>query len=234
MRFSRWNVAMLAEKIDYWRCNWEMKQIFVANPKGGCGKTTLAAQLASCYAGRGASVALVDHDPQQSSGDWLRSRPKKCAGIVPIIASRGEVADDDYDYVIHDMPAASEISAIDGIARRGDKLIIPMLPSPTDIKAGVRFLMSLNRNPWIEESGLDVGLVANRVRSNTNYFKVLTAFLEEVNIPLVASIRDTQNYIRAMDGGVSIFDLPPSRVKQDVEQWQPLLDWIGVEGESTF
>ena len=203
-----------------------MKQIFVANPKGGCGKTTLAAQLSSCYAGRGASVALVDHDPQQSSADWLRCRPKRCAGIVPIIATRGEVADDDYDYIIHDMPAAAGIESLESMARTGDKLIVPMLPSPTDIKAGVRFLMSLNRNHWMADAGLDVGLVANRVRTNTNYFKVLSAFLKEVNVPLIASIRDTQNYIKAMDSGVSVFDLPPSRVAKDVAQWQPILDWI--------
>jgi chromosome partitioning protein len=217
---------MLAENLDYWRYHREMKQIFVANPKGGCGKTTLAAQLSSCYAGRGASVALVDHDPQQSSADWLRCRPKSCAGIVPIIATRGEQADDDYDYIIHDLPAAAGVESLEGVARAGDKLIIPMLPSPTDIKAGVRFLMSLNRNHWMEEAGLSVGLVANRVKANTNYFKVLDAFLNEVNVPLIASIRDTQNYIKAMDSGVSVFDLPPSRVAKDVEQWQPLLDWI--------
>jgi chromosome partitioning protein len=136
------------------------------------------------------------------------------------------VADDDFDYVIHDMPAAAGVEALQSVARKGDKLIIPMLPSPTDIKAGVRFLMSLNRNEWMEAAGLDVGLVANRVKSNTNYFKVLSAFLQEVNIPLVASIRDTQNYIKAMDGGIGVFDLPPSRVSKDIEQWQPLLDWV--------
>lgn len=118
------------------------------------------------------------------------------------------------------------MESLEGVARAGDKLIIPMLPSPTDIKAGVRFLMSLNRNHWMEEAGLSVGLVANRVKANTNYFKVLDAFLNEVNVPLIASIRDTQNYIKAMDSGVSVFDLPPSRVAKDVEQWQPLLDWI--------
>jgi len=203
-----------------------MRQVFVANPKGGCGKTTLATQLASFYARQGASVALVDHDRQQSSLDWLRARPNRCAGIVPVAAFRGEEADQDYDYVIHDMPAACGVEDLREITREGDRLVIPMLPSPTDIKAGVRFLMSINRDDALLASGLSIGLVANRVRANTNYAKVLDAFLEQVNIPLVASIRDTQNYIRAMDTGVSVFDLPKSRVAMDLEQWDPLLNWL--------
>jgi len=203
-----------------------MRQVFVANPKGGCGKTTLATQLASFYAKQGASVALVDHDRQQSSLDWLRVRPNQCAGIVPVAAFRGEEADWDYDYIIHDMPAACGVEDLREFTREGDRLVIPMLPSPTDIKAGVRFLMSINRDDALLASGLSIALVANRVRANTNYAKVLDAFLEQVNIPLVASIRDTQNYIRAMDTGVSVFDLPKSRVAADLEQWDPLLTWL--------
>jgi chromosome partitioning protein len=100
------------------------------------------------------------------------------------------------------------------------------LPSPTDIRAAVRFLMALNRDPWVQASGLKIGLVANRVRTNTHYFKVLVAFLQQVNMPLLTSIRDTQNYIRAMDNGISIFDLPHSRVAADVVSWLPLLEWL--------
>ncbi|MAZ88666.1 MAG: chromosome partitioning protein ParA [Cellvibrionaceae bacterium] len=203
-----------------------MKQVFVANPKGGCGKTTLATQLASYWAGQGMSVALMDHDRQQSSLDWLRSRPKDCAGIVPIAAFKGESADDQYEAVIHDMPAGCSVDDLDQWCGPGSQLVIPIMPSPTDIKAGVRFLMALNRHQWRQGNELDIALVANRVRTNTNYFKVLVAFLEQVNMPLITSIRDTQNYIRAMDNGVSIFDLPKSRVAADLKQWQPLLDWL--------
>lgn len=200
--------------------------MFVANPKGGCGKTTLATQLASYWAAEGASVALVDHDIQQSSLDWLRSRPKSCAGIVPIAAFRGDPVDSDFDVVIHDMPAGCSVDDLQQWCHGNCQLVIPILPSPTDIKAGVRFLMALNRHDWLANSNMDIALVANRVRTNTNYFKVLVAFLEQVNMPLVTSIRDTQNYIRAMDSGVSIFDLPKSRVSSDLKQWRPLLDWL--------
>lgn len=212
-----------------------MKQVFVANPKGGCGKTTLAAQMASYWARSGARVALVDHDCQQSSLDWLKARPSSCPAITAVAAFKGHALEGDFDVAVHDMPAACDIDDIAPWCDAGGKLVIPILPSPTDIKAGVRFLMALNRHDWLASSGVDIGLVANRVRANTNYFKVLVAFLEQVNMPLIARIRDTQNYIRAMDAGVSIFDLPPNRVAADLAQWQPLIEWLErplVEGNN--
>lgn len=209
-----------------------LKTIVIANPKGGCGKSTLAAQIASHYANQGFAVALADHDPQRSSLDWLKCRPSGCSSITPIAAFNKVSVSDTFDVVIHDMPAASDLDMILGAVTGRAKLLIPILPSPTDIKAGVRFLMSLNREGWNtrstggESQQVDIGLVANRVRTNTNYFKVLVEFLEQVNMPLIASIRDTQNYIRAMDAGISVFDLPPSRVARDLQQWQLLLNWL--------
>lgn len=203
-----------------------MKNIVIANPKGGCGKTTLATQIASHYAAQGLRVALADHDRQRSSLDWLKCRPEGCAAITPIAAYSKTHAADAVDVLIHDMPAGCDLTSLADIVDDGCKLLIPILPSPTDIKAGVRFLMELNRAGWVQDKPIDIGLVANRVRANTNYFKVLVEFLDQVNMPLIASIRDTQNYIRAMDAGISVFDLPPSRVQRDLEQWHSLLAWL--------
>lgn len=210
-----------------------MKTIVVANPKGGCGKSTLAAQIACYYANAGFKVALADHDPQRSALDWLKCRPASCAPITPIAAFNREQIADTFEVVIHDMPAACDLTMIAETLSGDSKLLIPILASPTDIKAGVRFLMNLNRDGWNSQGSynVDIGLVANRVRTNTNYFKVLVEFLEKVNMPLIASIRDTQNYIRAMDAGISVFDFPKARVSRDIEQWQPLLAWLDNTSE---
>ena len=52
-----------------------MQRIVVLNPKGGSGKTTIAINLAACYAANGERPALMDLDPQASSMRWLRKRP---------------------------------------------------------------------------------------------------------------------------------------------------------------
>ena len=85
--------------------------------------------------------------------------------------------------------------------------------------------MAINRDPDLSQPGA-VALLANRVKRNTSYAKVLDAFVGQLNIPFLTTIRDTQNYIRATERGVSVFDLPPSRVTADRAQWQPVLDWL--------
>ncbi|WNO10207.1 ParA family protein [Teredinibacter sp. KSP-S5-2] len=206
-----------------------MEQVFVANPKGGCGKTTIATHLAGFYSSQGFNVLLVDHDAQRSSSDWLAVRPKGCSPIDLVAASADTPTQTNgADCVVHDMPAAWSLEHVSKILHSGDKVLIPVLSSPTDIKASFRFIMSLHRS-GVMESGIDVGLIANRVRTNTNYVQILNEFLERINLPMVSSLRDTQNYVHAMDKGVTIFDFPPSRIKKDREQWQPVLDWLAVD-----
>ena len=53
----------------------DLRRIVVLNPKGGCGKTTLAVNLAGYLACQDKPVALVDYDPQGSSTQWLHRRP---------------------------------------------------------------------------------------------------------------------------------------------------------------
>ena len=45
-------------------------------------------------------------------------------------------------------------------------------------------------------------------------------------MPFIATLRDTQNYIRAADRGLSIFELAPSSTQLDLEQWEPLIKWV--------
>lgn len=203
-----------------------MEQVFIANPKGGCGKTTIATQLASYYAKQHKRVLLVDHDAQKSSSDWLRGRPDSLPKIECVIASVGEkIAFNNADYVVHDMPAAWSLEHVEDIISPQDKVMIPVLSSPNDIKACLHFVMSLHRS-GVLESGIDVGMVANRARVHTRYFKVLEEFLQKINLPLIGVLRDTQNYIRSMDFCVSVFDLPEHKVRKDLEQWQALLTWL--------
>ncbi len=205
-----------------------MDQVFVINPKGGCGKTTLSTQLAGYYACLGKRVLLADHDAQKSSSDWLASRPKHAAPIK-CIALKPEIALDvgDAEVVIHDMPAAWTLKNINSIVQPGDRLLIPVLASPTDIKACLRFIMSLHRE-GIMDSKASVGLVANKVRTNTKYFSVLHTFLNKVGLPIVGQLRDSQNYVRLMDRGLSLFDVSTKSLKRDTDEWVLILDWLDI------
>lgn len=205
-----------------------MQQIFVANPKGGCGKTMLSVHLAAYYAQRGLSVALCDHDPQQSSLDWVKTRPSSIPKIAGVQFYQHEILTHRFDVAIHDLPAAFGAEQLAEVLK-DHRLLIPVLPAPSDIKACVRFLMALNRNGLVESKAQQIGLVANRVNVRTNYFKVLLAFLNQVNLPLVGYLRDTQNYVRSFSAGLSIFDLPQRSVSHDLSQWETILEWLEEE-----
>ena len=203
-----------------------MKHIAILNPKGGCGKTTIATHLAVYASTLGLHVAIADHDSQRSSLDWKQSRPHRCADLDVIAAFKGHKAAQDYDIVIHDMPAGS-VSVENATLSKCSKVIVPLMPSPIDLKAVLQLWVQLSEQGWLDNKNIDFGIVANRVKTNTKFIETFNEFVEKLEIPKIATLRDTQNYIRAMDDGLTLFDLPPGRVVKDLVQWEPIMDWSG-------
>ncbi|MEJ2509607.1 MAG: ParA family protein [Gammaproteobacteria bacterium] len=204
-----------------------MRTIMTLNAKGGCGKSTLATNLASHYAVEGKRVALVDFDPQASSMEWLAARSADRPEIVGIDASQGGLRlPRNLDVAILDAPARVHSAELTGFVRRAETLIIPVLPSPMDIRAAAHFIKELLTVGKVSRKQTRLAVVANRVREHTLIYQTLEAFLDSLKIPFVATLRDTQNYIRAADRGLGIFELAPSLVWQDLEQWEPLLEWL--------
>lgn len=206
-----------------------MRSILVVNPKGGCGKTTISTNLASYYAVWGVKTALVDFDPQQSCMQWLKVRKEagKYQSIIGLSGLAGKIdIPEDTQRVIYDAPARSVTEKVVDLVHLADAVIIPVLPSPIDIRAARDFIEQLIRKSRLRQHPHLVGLVANRVRSNTNIYAYLEDFLVDAELPFITTLRDTQNYVRAAARGVGIFEMGPSAVKDDLEQWRPLINWI--------
>ncbi|MDX1444344.1 MAG: ParA family protein, partial [Gammaproteobacteria bacterium] len=64
-----------------------MQKIIVLNTKGGCGKSTIATNLAAYYAAQGFQTSLMDYDPQGSSMRWLSKRDESRALVNGIAAT---------------------------------------------------------------------------------------------------------------------------------------------------
>ena len=204
-----------------------MRTIMLLNAKGGCGKSTLASNLASHYACEGKAVALVDFDPQASSLEWLAVRPESAAPITGVDATaEGMRVPRGTEVAIYDVPAGIKGKELTAVVRRAETLIIPVLPSPIDIRAASHFIGDLLLVGKVSRKQTKLAVVANRVRENTLVYHRLEKFLKSLKIPFVATLRDAQNYIRAEERGLGIFELPPSLVAHDIEQWQPLLKWL--------
>ncbi|MEJ2646106.1 MAG: ParA family protein [Gammaproteobacteria bacterium] len=205
-----------------------MRKILVLNAKGGSGKSTVATNLAAHYAQQGEHVVLADFDPQRSSLDWLAARPPHYAPVHGLAAADGDMprAVPGASYMIMDAPAAVRGKELKALVRRTQTIVIPVLPSPMDTRAAAHFIAELLTVGRVSREKTRLAVVANRVREHTLAYQALERFLKSLGIPFVATLRDTQNYVRAAERGLGIFELAPSLVSHDLEQWQPLLKWL--------
>jgi chromosome partitioning protein len=215
-----------------------MQRIIVLNPKGGSGKTTIASNLAACYAVNGHRPALMDLDPQGSSMRWLRKRPDDNPPIHGIAGFERSAAvtrswqlrvPSECTAVIVDTPAAVEAHALAEITRGADAILVPVMPSDIDIHATAKCIADLLLVAKIRRSEHRIGIIANRVRANTLVSQSLTRFLASLDIPLVVTLRDTQNYVRSAEAGVGVYEMPRWQVEQDVEHWRQLTEWLGAK-----
>ncbi len=202
-----------------------MKNILIANSKGGSGKTTLATNLAGYFASLGKRVMLNDLDRQQSSARWLERRP----AVMPIIQSynsRNKVQFKEPEWIITDSPAGFRDEKLADAVKQADCVIVPIQPSAFDIGATSDFLDRLAEEKAIRKNKTFVALVGMRVNNRTHAAAGLADFMEQTGFPVLTYLRNAQVYATAAELGVSLFDMRPSFVAQDIEQWGPLLDWV--------
>ncbi len=204
-----------------------MQSFLVANPKGGCGKSTLSTNLAGWFARQGRSVMLGDIDRQQSSREWLRLRPP----ALPRIDS-WEIEDDrparppkGTTHVVLDSPAGLHGKRLAHVLKLVNRVIVPLQPSIFDILATRQFLDVLLQEKDVRKQHAFVAVVGMRVDARTRAAGELDRFLEDLDVPVLTSLRDTQNYVQAAAHGLTIFEMPAARAAQDWEQWQPLIEW---------
>ena len=205
-----------------------MRTIMVANAKGGSGKSTVATNLASYYASAGAKVILVDFDQQESSLDWLRARPRARPVIIGVAAHSGNFrAPRSADFVIMDAPAAVHGKLLNQYARKAQTFIIPVLPSPIDMRAAKAFIQEIKSTAPVAGKQAKIGVIANRARGYTNIFLELDDFLTGLRgVPYITALRETSNYIKAAERGLGVFEFAPAATAVDREEWKPLINWL--------
>ena len=178
---------------------------------------------------------LLDNDPQGSSTRWLKKRKPEQAFIHGVSAfeknSRMTRAfqlrvPPDANHVVVDTPAAVPGLDLPELTKNADAIIVPVLPSDIDIHACSKCIADLLLIAKVRRDEHRIGVVANRVRKNTVIYQSLLRFLETLRIPVITTIRDSQNYVRASELGVGVFEMKRYLVESDLEEWTPLLNWL--------
>ena len=214
-----------------------MQKILVLNSKGGCGKTTMATNLASYFVSQDMPTALLDFDPQGSSIRWLNLRPKSKPTIYGVhVASRKNNTGvtrsfqmrvpPETECMIIDAPAGVTGNELRDLIGYVDTIIIPVLPSSIDVHAVTRFIEELLLFGKVRQKGLNVAIVANRAKKNTLTYRSLERFLKSLKLPFVTTLRDTQNYVHAAERGIGIHEMWDKRTEADKAQWRPLMRWL--------
>ena len=213
----------------------KLNRVVILNPKGGCGKSTLATNLAVGYALRGPQPTVMDFDPQGSTTAWLERRPPDLPRIHGIAAFKKtmqatrswqlRVPDDTLNLIV-DSPAGLSHDDLREMTRDASSILVPVLPSSMDIHAASRCIADLLLVAKINRNEGKLAVVANRTRKNTKSFGRLMRFLDSLGIPIIAVLRDTQNFVHAAERGIGVHEMQRSRVQSDLEQIDKILTWL--------
>lgn len=212
-----------------------LNRIVILNPKGGCGKSTLATNIAACYAQRGPTPAIMDYDPQGSTIGWLERRPRELPAVHGIAAYKKSMqatrswqlrVPNETVNLLVDSPASINHDDLRELTRDSTSILVPVLPSSMDIHAASRCIADLLLVAKVDRRDRKLAVVANRTRKNTKSFAKLMRFLDSLGIPIIAVLRDSQNFVHAAEQGMGLCEMQPSRVKADMEQLDKIMRWL--------
>jgi len=206
-----------------------MRHVMVMNSKGGCGKSTIATNIACFFAGEGHKVALADYDPQQSSLDWLAVRPADLPTITGVRAFDEGLrhVPRDTEVLVIDAPARTHGSELNELVRRAETIVVPVLPSPIDMRACAHFMEEILELGRVQREQARLALIANRVRENTLLFEELDQYLGKLKgVTYPGHLRQSTNYLRAVQRGMGVLELPEYLAGPDWEQWAPINKWL--------
>lgn len=218
-----------------------MRSVMILNSKGGAGKTTIATSLAGYFAGNGQCTAIKDYDPQGSSWDWLQQRPISRPEIHGIAAFRPSNHTTrvwqmrlpaNTERLIIDTPAGVELAKIASLFRSIDRIIVPVVPSPIDIRASAIFIKELQKFLKMYPSNAKMAVVASRVPADSTVFYSMQRLFENLDIQIVGRINQSEGYFQAAEHGLSLLELPENSFVEEKAAWGSILSWI--EGTTVF
>jgi len=169
---------------------------------------------------------LGDLDRQQSIGGWLKLRPDSVASITTWDFSDGGVAKPPrgVTHIVLDTPSGIHSTALKDTVRIAAKIIVPLQASLFDIQATHSFLAELAEYGATTANGR-VAIVGTRVDPRTRAASQLVRYVQDTGVAFLGFLRDTQNYVQLAAQGLTLWDVAPARVQQDLEQWTPIIHW---------
>jgi len=208
-----------------------LKSVLIANPKGGCGKTTIATNLAAAFANWGLDTALAEMDRQRSSLDWLAGRPETAAPIRGLDWTKEiKPPPKKVTRLVIDSAAAIGKQELRELLRSADTVVIPVLPSALDLRAAARFLERFRDLKPIRKGKKPFALVRNRCRVGSRAARRLDEFVTESDVVDVGWLTDRSLYNEVAWQGLGVFDLHSKPALEIQQDWTSIVRFIEDEG----
>lgn len=209
-----------------------MPTVALVSRKGGCGKSTLATHIASYFAREGVPITLGDLDHQQSMRVWLKRRPSAAPPIVGWVGeTNGNVRPPlGTTHLVLDTPGGLHGLGLAKVAMVADAILIPVSGSVFDREAASDCWAELRVHPRVVSGRCQVAAIGMRLDRRTQAEEIASDWAASIGLNWLCSLRSSQIYVRAVENGLSIFDMPASVTEIDREQWQPLLAWLHARG----
>ncbi len=205
-----------------------MPVIAVVNRKGGSGKSTLAAHMAAWCARQGSAVMLGDVDRQQSARAWLKRRDAALPAIAPWAVDQKNMlrVPTGITHVVLDTPGGLHGFELARVVMFADAIIMPVCNSMFDRESAADCHAELMALPRVASGRCKLVTIGMRIDARTNAAQTLREWSEDLGLPYLGALRETQLYVRSLERGMTIFDLPAQTAATDLQQWEPILDWL--------
>jgi chromosome partitioning protein len=205
-----------------------MPVIAVVNRKGGSGKSTFAAHVAAWCARQGHAVMLGDIDRQQSSRAWLKRRDAALPLIAPWAMDNKNVlrVPSGISHVVLDTPGGIQGFELARVVMFADAIVMPVCHSAFDRESAAACHAELMALPRVASGRCRLAAVGMRIDGRTSAASVLLAWSQALGVPFLGVLRETQLYVRSLEHGLTMFDLPPAQAASDLAQWEPILQWM--------
>jgi chromosome partitioning protein len=216
-----------------------MPVVAVVNRKGGSGKSTLATHLAAYLASRGLGVMLGNIDRQPSTTAWLRRRAALTPPVGMIIGRAVDPknvlsAPPGVSHIVLDTPGGMQGFELARTVMFADVVLMPVCYSAFDRESAADCFAELSRHPRVASGRCKVAAVGMRIDARTKSEQKLRDWARSQGLTFVCALRESQMYVRCVERGLTIFDLPAARAQTDLDQWQPILTWLAPLLDSRY
>ncbi|MBI2726632.1 MAG: ParA family protein [Polaromonas sp.] len=205
-----------------------MPVIAVVNRKGGSGKSTLAAHIAAWCSRHGSSVMLGDVDRQQSARNWLKRRDASLPAIAPWAVDQKNMlrVPTGITHVVLDTPGGMHGFELARVVMFADAIVMPVCNSMFDRESAAACHAELMAMPRVASGRCKLVTIGMRIDGRTNASQTLRDWSENLGVPFLGALRETQLYVKSLERGMTIFDLPSQVAATDLQQWEPILEWL--------